>query len=375
MDLRGLRARRRIASDDKQRMQQPRSQSNVRAQLARGSWPLRLGRFCARQGAQTCKNATTCLGTPNKGAIVLRWQPVARLVLAHAPMQAQEPNGVAPARATTDGPLDAVNDGFHASYDEARASARHDGPVFVVLADALVVFHHAQRKAFSFAPRAFHVIKSAAHAPIMLYAMYEREQAPTRDQLLEARRRLASATAMAESAALDPELSETALEDVRCVLQACGEAVDRLLAESPPQEVLDALASRMGVYLLRMAQEATALQLRALHAHTERALELLSPAERVALHVVVAGDHQARVRSLAMQYYKRRLPEPQGAETRVSYAEGVSDERAAFALVGTQRLDRQIARAFFGEERRLQRDILGDAAAEQLASFELHEIR
>jgi hypothetical protein len=98
---------------------------------------------------------------------------------------------------------------------------------------------------------------------------------------------------------------------------------------------------------------------------------MLSPEERGALHVVVAGDHQARVRSLPMQYFKKLLGEPASEERRVTYAEGVRDERAAFELVGAQRLDRCMARAFFGEEKRLQRDILGDAAAQELAGLAL----
>ena len=87
--------------------------------------------------------------------------------------------------------------------------------------------------------------------------------------------------------------------------------------------------------------------------------------------MVVAGDHQARARSLPMQYFKKLLGERSGEERRVTYAEGVRDERAAFELVGAQRLERCMARAFFGEEKRLQRDILGDAAALELEGLDL----
>ena len=72
-------------------------------------------------------------------------------------------------------------------------------------------------------------------------------------------------------------------------------------------------------------------------------------------------DHQARARSLGMQYFQKRLGEPPGAEERVSYAEGVADAEEALALVGTRRADRAIASAFFGDPHRLQRDVLGDA--------------
>jgi hypothetical protein len=77
---------------------------------------------------------------------------------------------------------------------------------------------------------------------------------------------------------------------------------------------------------------------------------------------VVVGDHQARARSLGMQYFKRRLQEPPGADQRVTYGENIEDEDEAISLVATRRLDKQIAQAFFGDENRLQRDVLGDAA-------------
>ncbi|HEU4535405.1 MAG TPA: hypothetical protein VFS00_14855, partial [Polyangiaceae bacterium] len=74
-------------------------------------------------------------------------------------------------------------------------------------------------------------------------------------------------------------------------------------------------------------------------------------------------------RSLAMQYFQKLLGEAPGEERHVTYAEGVSDEAGALALAGTRRLDRAIAGAFFGEPRRLQRDVLGDAARERLRDF------
>jgi hypothetical protein len=75
-----------------------------------------------------------------------------------------------------------------------------------------------------------------------------------------------------------------------------------------------------------------------------------------------------------MQYFRRRLREPEGAEERVTYGEAVTDPDEALALVGRRRLDRAIALAFFGDAKRLQRDVLGDAVHEQLATLELAPI-
>jgi len=64
------------------------------------------------------------------------------------------------------------------------------------------------------------------------------------------------------------------------------------------------------------------------------------------------------------------LREEPGADERVTYGENIDSEEEAFALVATRRLDRLIARAFFGEEKRLQRDVLGDAAKRCLEAMQ-----
>lgn len=273
-----------------------------------------------------------------------------------------------PPQASTVKSLDLINARFHASYDQARNAAKHEGPVFVVVGDELVVFAAGERHAFSFSPPSFHVIKSVAHAPVALYAMFAVPDGLLQTQLVELRNRVVTAL---ESPAVGALEAESAGSDLVFILQGCRDFIDESMRANPSRGQLDAFASDVGPALLRLARAATSLQLRALHEHTESALRSLSTAQRSQLHVVVAGDHQARARSLAMQYFCKRFAEPAGAETRVTYAEGVSDEHSALQLVGTQRLDRSIARAFFGEEKRLQRDILGDAAESVLSSFEL----
>ncbi|MEO5727002.1 MAG: hypothetical protein ABI134_10340 [Byssovorax sp.] len=281
-----------------------------------------------------------------------------------------------PARAEVGGPLDGINDDFHNNYEAARTQARHEVPVFVVLADDLLLFHQGRRATWSFSPRGFHVIKSVAHAPVALYAAFERSDGAALDSAqvarLEALRdKVAAALGRLErdASALEPRPRE----DVRQVLAACAELL-RVPYEHVSRQRLDAFAGELGPTLLRLADDATQLQLDALHAHVEEATGQLSPSERSALQVVVAGDHQARARSLAMQYFQKRLGEAPETERRVTYAEGVSDEASALALVGTRRLDRTLARVFFGEEQRLQRDILGDSARERLAAFDVEPI-
>jgi hypothetical protein len=281
------------------------------------------------------------------------------------------PRRTAPDIAAADGgALDAINGTFHSSYDEARHTVTHDCPVFVVIADELVMFRRGQRTAWSFSPRAFHIIKSVAHGPVALYALYQRPEGASAERLTRLRAQLSSAV----DTISDPALEESTQRELRDVLEACHELVSDSLDAAPARARLAAFARKLGPLLLALVQHATQLQLTALHQHTEQALSALSDEEQTLLHVVVTGDHQARVRSLAMQYFQKRFAHLPDAEQRVSYAEGVNDEQGALELVGTQRLDRTLARAFFGEEKRLQRDILGDSAAELLRAFEVGSI-
>jgi hypothetical protein len=287
------------------------------------------------------------------------------------------PKSEPPARAEVGGPLDAINDAFHQRYDGAKQQARHDAPVFVVLADELIVFHHDRRSAYSFSPRGFHVIKSVTHAPLAVFASYEQlhrqqiDQACT-DQLEAQRRRFTKALASLDHDARG--LAERTRQDLRLVLQSSVDFIDLPVGEGG-RERLDGFARALGPVLLRLADDATGLQLDALHTHVEAALARLTQQDLAGLHVVVAGGHQARERSLAIQYFRKRMREPEGREQRVCYAEGVSDEAAALALVGTRRLDHAIGEAFFGDAQRLQRDVLGDAARARLADFELRLLR
>lgn len=284
--------------------------------------------------------------------------------------------GGPPPLARVDTPLDRVNDGFHAFYDDAREQAELDAPVFIILADTLVLFRGQERQAFSFTPRLFHVIKSAAHGPVALYAALHRlGDAPidpeTGARLAAARRDLDGALASFDREVEEPE----AIDNLRGVVRACLAFVDRTVARGRIDAAdLEAFARGIGPALLRSTDDATRIQLSALDAHVRRALARMDAGERRAFHVVITGDHQARVRSLGMQYFQKLLGEAPGEEHRVAYAEGVTDEAEAIALVGTQRLDRAIASAFFGDAKRLQQDVLGNAVKARLAAVDLPKI-
>lgn len=282
--------------------------------------------------------------------------------------------------------LDAVNDAFHEIYDRKRALEERKGAVLVVLADELVVIlRDGTRRTLPLTPRLFHVIKSVAHVPVALFAAMHRS--PSEAPLKKLRGFIDDALASLVKEEQVPQDTEGAdhetLPALRTLLQESKVFVERVLALDPHRtnepgaagELLTAFAEASGKRLLHLTELATRVQLTALHAVVEKALGELDEAELRHFEVVVTGNHQARARSLGMQYFCKRLGEPEEAEERVAYAEAVENADDALALVGTRRMDAAIAKAFFGDPKRLQQDVLGDAVRELLAKTELAPIR
>jgi len=64
---------------------------------------------------------------------------------------------------------------------------------------------------------------------------------------------------------------------------------------------------------------------------------------------------------LATQYFLRVLGESAEGR-RVVFAEGLFEEPRALDMLGTHLLDGSVGAAFFGNDLRMHRDVLGDAA-------------
>jgi len=204
---------------------------------------------------------------------------------------------------------DRLNALFHDAYDGARSRAKDDVPILVVLADSLIVCKGDQRRSVSFADPLFDALKSAAHAPIAVFAMLS----TLADKELGSRSRLSLGNVrealLGVSLGSTDALDEHARNDVRAVAALTFDFVDRVLKLGRVgREGLENFAGQTGPLLLRLTSHATELRLNALDRATETAILSLNSGERSALRVVVAGDHQARARSLAMQYFEKRRP-------------------------------------------------------------------
>jgi hypothetical protein len=274
--------------------------------------------------------------------------------------------------------LDGADQTFREVYGKARSDSATDAPLLVALAGELALHVRRERRSFLYSHPPFHTAKVAAHVAVALYALTGESGADRMPR--ETARRLESIHAHLKGALdrLDDAGAETAAElehELQPLLRSSLEYAQRAL-EGHPDRAADRenFARSNGPIILRVTEIATRGQIGALHDAFERSLRELSEAERAAMQVVVVGDHQARSRSLGMQYFRRRFAESEGADDRVTYGENVADEAEAIALVGTRRLDCAIARAFFADEKRLQRDVLGDAAKRCLERMQLTPI-
>jgi hypothetical protein len=262
-----------------------------------------------------------------------------------------------------------VNDAFHEAYDRSSAICEDEAPVFVLFADHLVLHLATGSQKFLAVPAELHLLKSAVHAPVaafsLLNAASTRRFSPKVIAQLSRLRGLSAASleklADASSASL---LRDTVI------------FLDRALIERRvSRRALNHFARSCGKKIGKLVDEAAQLELYCLHASVERALSRLSPPQARKLQVVVAGRHQARDRSLGMQYFQKRFGEKSGRDERVIYAEGASSIAEALAVIGKKRIDRDLARAFFGDAKRMQRDVLGDAAQRILRALPLARAR
>jgi len=80
----------------------------------------------------------------------------------------------------------------------------------------------------------------------------------------------------------------------------------------------------------------------------------------------ICGAHQPRYREATCQYFGRLLHQPEGygaeREDRLVYGEGLCDVNTALDLLARHIVDQRASNLLFGDRRRLQEDLLADAA-------------
>lgn len=275
-------------------------------------------------------------------------------------------------------PLGALDEVFHDAYAARREAvlARME-PLIANIDDRLILRRGGQRFEGPSRTRRYHQLKAISHVPLCIHMILAGRRGAlddgARGRLTVLRERIDAAAGSLEHCGFGPE----ELARLRGMLEPSRAFVEGVIgAGSVTPEALAGFIGAQTPAIERNMEEAARDQIETMHATVEAWRRDMSPEERDALRVVVGVSHMARPGSVAVQYFSVTLgeswegrfeQEEMHAGKRVLASETACDEAAAFALLATHALDARVATRFFGEESRMERDVLGDPAERILA--------
>ena len=255
-----------------------------------------------------------------------------------------------------------LNDAFRRTYADAkRRMAAGADPVLIVGTDTAVLIRGGRRTEASVNSPVYHSLKTIAHIPLAIYVTLTPGEGP-----LDAER---TKTLEGLRALIPPARASVATVGLPAALAARQETIvaestsfldDVLARREVSGERLAAFVHRVVPPVAENVGDATRAQLDALHAQVTAWRRELGPAAWDRMHVVVVGAHMPRDGAIVLQYFARLLHEPAEGR-RIVYAESLWDEPRQLDLLATHLLDGRVGEAFFGEEMRMHRDLLGDA--------------
>lgn len=265
-----------------------------------------------------------------------------------------------------------LNDTAIAIYRDAKNRfLAASGPVVIARLGSVVIRQNDRQTRVGQMPPGYHLLKAIGHAPRSLWAALRPAiegldpHQSWRGKLTELRPEIATMLAALPESGLPPAAVARDGE----VLRTCIAAIDRTLAEGLPSEAaLRREMQALAPALLADADEAAQLQLDALDRDLRPWWNALDAAERERTFVIVLGGKTMRPGNVVYNYFVSLLGDAEDGH-RVVYAEGVFDEKGADAVLATLLTDRRLATDFFADERRMERDLLGDAAAAHLAEM------
>ncbi|OJT22643.1 hypothetical protein BO221_23060 [Archangium sp. Cb G35] len=296
--------------------------------------------------------------------------------MAEGPAESAPPS--AHAALESSDPLSALNMAFRDAYAARRdAILASMGPVIAQIDDLLILRRGGQRLVGPARTRRYHELKVVTHVPLALHVLLSGRRgeldAATRDRLSGIQRLISASLEGLERRGLSQEQSARQ----RRILEASAAILEQVLSgDGVSAEALSAYTRAQVPDILRNAEDAARDQIDTMHATIEAWKQQMTPEELARLRAVVAVSHTARPGNVAVQYFSVTLGENWEGRfdqedlqpgKRVLASETSFDEAAAFSLLATHVLDASVGTRFFGEEIRLERDLLADAAERILA--------
>jgi hypothetical protein len=276
-------------------------------------------------------------------------------------------------------PFASINVSFHETYtrlvEQVLAQLGDRVPVLVLIGDDATLLCNGREQREQFIPGRYHELKAVGHLAfgVQLTLMANgngRLSELTAKDLHEKREQIREIHAIINATPISASCSPTMKPPAELLCRARA-LVDRVLEEGEVdfdrlQEHIRALAS----HALETAQLAVCIELEQLHALLARWRNDLGEKSWAGMYVVICGAHQPRYREAACQYFSRLLRQPESSaaerEDRLVYAEGLCDIDAALDLLARHIVDQRASNLLFGDRRRLQEDLLADAASTEV---------
>ena len=278
-------------------------------------------------------------------------------------------------RPPRNGPFAVVNAGFHATYtrlvEQVLAQLGESVPVVVLMGDDATLLCDDGEQREQVIPSRYHELKALTHLAfgIQLTLMANgrgRLSELTASELHEKRSQIQDMQAIVNTSSASVSSSQMMKAPAELLCRARA-LVDRVLAEGAVDfERLRKHIRALASHALETAQLAVCIELEQLHALLGRWRNQLGEPRCAGLYVVICGAHQPRYREATCQYFERLLHQPEGSaaerEDRLVYGEGLCDVDAALDLLARHIVDQRASNLLFGDRRRLQEDLLADAA-------------
>jgi hypothetical protein len=289
-------------------------------------------------------------------------------------------HGGEPARKAPATPLGKLNARFHADYDRVRAAhveRLKAGPVLWMRGTQLIIQNQHTEQKHSVAGGTYHALKSISHAPFLLIVTLLGNEGPSltetsRESLVHQRQLIADVLAALASA--QPERRPPVPAELRqqelALLNATAALIDEVLTSGlPSRERLESFAVEVRPTISANLRAAAREALGNLHRRVMQFRSEIGEEQWSHVRVVISVAHQARARETSVQYFERLLGERMGEgasmEDRLVVSEDF-DRGGALELLATHVLDQEAGAILMGDPKRLQSDLLSEAAAEVL---------
>jgi len=273
----------------------------------------------------------------------------------------------APAGPVQPAALTALNNAFRAAYADAkRRVLASSGPTLIVNGDNFALLRDGRRVEANVGTPIYDPLKTIAHVPLAIYVTLTPGEGAIDGDRLKTLTGLRELIPPAEQSLDTLKLPAATLARQKQIVAASLDFLDDVAGRRNfARPALLAFTRRMAPLVMQNVAEATRAQLDATHAQVSAWRRDLSLQEWSQLHVVIIGPHMPREDLVVMQYFLRLLHELREGR-RVVYAESLWQEPQALDLLGTHLLDGDVGEAFFGDDMRMHRDLLGDAAKQYL---------